>query len=736
MGNTYHIHNEYYDNILKEGEKRLYKLENNQNNQNERINDMNERINDFDEQLNRERKIREENNNELKNEIEDLKNMNEKNKRDIQEQEKELKKNKKIIEEHEESLQNQNQKINNLQNDQNRMKNQFINKNRENEKKFNEYNDKIKALQNEGLEKNKKIEQLENELIGQKDMIIDLENKQFENNIELRDLIDAKEKEQKRELNKLEKRFEEAEKKNDDLAFKLNEYIAKNEKEKLELKQQQIQKNQEYIEQLKSLKNQIKEMKNNQKMDKDKINSLQEKLKQIEDMNNKKDDLFDDLNDNDIEYNEITKTMNQIDFKNDEMNNQLKNILINEGVQQKIEIFCQKNIIENSNTFKGIPLLKTNKNIMLLSKSGNGKNTLTNYLCDLDDFKKQKTSGLESCTMENSFYEGKNKDLKFNIIDTRGFEEENYSQKTLMENTIKFINENDTNINKRVDFLFYLIQNNELPDEEKDELIKLKNKFPYIPIVVVNTYSDKSDGDNYNDIKKKVEELGFKFCFVNSLEFFDIENDKKKIEAFGKEKLFEIINSELNNSENLVNIRELYKSMKKKIESNLKVMKLEINTITQNILRDYFELDYKETVVKISNEIIVILKQYVFEEENAFSEKIKSKINNFILEFFDKSYKLFHEKLKELINKNAESLTNKALIEQNEKLVKREKVEIMEKEDLLNKYKRQLEIKLAPNFEREAIKKCLNSLSDILFKNLLNSFENSLNTEINKTKFI
>ena len=128
----------------------------------------------------------------------------------------------------------------------------------------------------------------------------------------------------------------------------------------------------------------------------------------------------------DIEYEEITKKMNQIDF--DEINKQMGDILINEGVQQKIEIFCQKNIIENSNTFKGIPLLKTNKNIMLLSKSGNGKSTLTNYLCDLDDDKKAKTSDCEPCTMENTFYEGKNKDLKFNIIDTRGFEEETYSE--------------------------------------------------------------------------------------------------------------------------------------------------------------------------------------------------------------------------------------------------------------------------------------------------------------------
>jgi septin family protein len=120
--------------------------------------------------------------------------------------------------------------------------------------------------------------------------------------------------------------------------------------------------------------------------------------------------------------------MNQIDFKNDEINKQMGDILINEGVQQKIEIFCQKNIIENSNTFKVIPLLKTNKNIMLLSKSGNGKSTLTNSLCDLDDDKKAKTSDSQPCTMENTFYEGKNKDLKFNIIDTRGFEEETYSE--------------------------------------------------------------------------------------------------------------------------------------------------------------------------------------------------------------------------------------------------------------------------------------------------------------------
>ena len=197
-------------------------------------------------------------------------------------------------------------------------------------------------------------------------------------------------------------------------------------------------------------------MKKNQKIDKNKINSIEEKIKHIEEMS-KKDNLFDDLNDNDIEYDELTKKMDQIDFRNDEINKQMEDILINEGVQQKIEQFCQKNIIDKSNNFKEIPLLKTNKNtnqnIMLISKSGKGKSTLTNYLCDLDDDKKAKTSDNKPCTMENTFYEGKNKDLKFKIIDTRGFEEENYPCDTLMENTIKFINDNDTNIAQRVDFL-------------------------------------------------------------------------------------------------------------------------------------------------------------------------------------------------------------------------------------------------------------------------------------------
>ncbi len=494
-----------------------------------------------------------------------------------------------------------------------------------------------------------------------------------------------------------------------------------------------------YIAELNKIKSQLEEMEKYKKNNNQEIHKIKETLQKMEENKNKNDNLFDkELNDNDIEYDEITQKMNEINFRNDELNSQMENILNDGNMKQNIEIFCNKNIKQKSENNEFIEMnLSNHKNIMLISKSGIGKSTLTNYMCDLHDDEKAETSDCEPCTKENKFYNGKIKDLEFSIIDTRGFEEENYSQKTLMENTIKFINENDTNINKRVDFLFYLIQNNELPDEEKDELIKLKNKFPYIPIVVVNTYSDNYNEDNYNDIKKKVEELGFKFCFVNSHEFFDEkDNSKKKIEAFGKEKLFEIIKNEFKNSEYLSNINEIHSKIKEKIDLNLNVMKKEIATITNEILKNYFALDYEESILKISNEIIKILNKYVFEEEKEFSDELKNAINQFIIDFFKKSYTLFHKNLEKIIKKKAKSLSKKALKIQNDEIIKGKNIKIMSENDFIENYKKKLEIKLTVNYEKNAIKKCLDSLSDVLFDNLKNSFENILKSEIKKSSII
>lgn len=121
-------------------------------------------------------------------------------------------------------------------------------------------------------------------------------------------------------------------------------------------------------------------------------------------------------------------------------------------------------------------------------------------------------------------------------------------------------------------------------------------------------------------LKKKVENLGFKFCFVNSLE---IDNGNETINAFGKEKLFNIMKNEFNNSEKLLSINEL-NEIKNKIDLNLQIMKIEIATITEEILEKFFQIDSIELYIeKICDEIITILNKHVFEEKKRILTKFK-----------------------------------------------------------------------------------------------------------------
>ena len=737
MGTTkhYHVYNEYYDNLIKEGQNQINLVQDRINSQNERINNVDGRVDQLNEKLLEEKRKQNNINNDLNNKISNLENINKNIEKDIKNKNKELEKNKKKLNELEELIQIQNNNMNDLQDQQIIMEKQIKKNNLENQKKFDEHDNKIKSLDLNVKNQNNEIEQLQIKFFEHEDKFNDIDNKILENNIELRDYIDIKEKEQNEKVNKLEKKVDEALKMNNDLLYKFNEYVAKNENDKIELRKNQIEMKKKYIEELNKIKSQLEEMEKYKKNNNQEIHKIKETLQKMEENKNKNDNLFDkELNDNDIEYDEITQKMNEINFRNDELNSQMENILNDGNMKQNIEIFCNKNIKQKSENNEFIEMnLSNHKNIMLISKSGLGKSTLTNYMCDLHGDEKAETSDCEPCTKENKFYNGKIKALEFSIIDTRGFEEEEYTCDDLMENTVKFIDNNSLNINKRVDFLFYLIQGGCLPEEEKEELIKLKKNYPNLPIIVVNTYSDNYNENSYNEIKNEVEKLGFKFCFVNSLDF---DNGKEKIKAFGKEKLFEIIKNEFKNSEYLSNINEIHSKIKEKIDLNLNVMKKEIATITNEILKNYFALDYEESILKISNEIIKILNKYVFEEEKEFSDELKNAINQFIIDFFKKSYTLFHKNLEKIIKKKAKSLSKKALKIQNDEIINGKNIKIMSENDFIENYKKKLEIKLTINYEKNAIKKCLDSLSDVLFDNLKNSFENILKSEIKKSSII
>ena len=159
----------------------------------------------------------------------------------------------------------------------------------------------------------------------------------------------------------LEKKVDEVVKMNNDLLFKFNEYVSKNEIDKMELQKQQIKMKDEFIKELEKIKSDLENMRKSKKIQSDDIKYIKEQLKNIEESKKQNDKLFEEeLNDNDIEYEEITKNMNEINFRNDELNHQMENILENNDIKQNIEIFYANNLKNNlnNNDFKKMDLSK------------------------------------------------------------------------------------------------------------------------------------------------------------------------------------------------------------------------------------------------------------------------------------------------------------------------------------------------------------------------------------------
>ena len=84
----------------------------------------------------------------------------------------------------------------------------------------------------------------------------------------------------------------------------------------MELQKQQIKMKDEFIKELEKI-NLIEEITKSKKIQDDEIKYIKEQIKNIEEIKKENDKLFvEELIDNDIEYKEITKNKNEINFRN------------------------------------------------------------------------------------------------------------------------------------------------------------------------------------------------------------------------------------------------------------------------------------------------------------------------------------------------------------------------------------------------------------------------------------
>ena len=85
----------------------------------------------------------------------------------------------------------------------------------------------------------------------------------------------------------------------------------------MELQKQQIKMKDEFIKELEKIKSDLEEMTKSKKIQDDEIKYIKEQIKNIEEIKKENDKLFvEELIDNDIEYKEITKNKNEINFRN------------------------------------------------------------------------------------------------------------------------------------------------------------------------------------------------------------------------------------------------------------------------------------------------------------------------------------------------------------------------------------------------------------------------------------
>ena len=95
-------------------------------------------------------------------------------------------------------------------------------------------------------------------------------------------------------MNDLEKKVDEVVKMNNDLLFKFNEYVSKNEIDKMELQKQQIKMKDEFIKELEKIKSDLEEMTKSKKIQDDEIKYIKEQLKNIEESKKQNDKLFEE----------------------------------------------------------------------------------------------------------------------------------------------------------------------------------------------------------------------------------------------------------------------------------------------------------------------------------------------------------------------------------------------------------------------------------------------------------
>ena len=570
---------------------------------------------------------------------------------------------------------------------------ELVSKNRKLEEKLTS----LLAQENENDYYQQDLQQLQNEISLNNQTIMNLEQQknilineiQKMNKMQQDDLINHQN--YLRQIQ--EKNYEEIEAKDKALEEIMNKYEtemqimkqkAEKDKKEFEEKQKKAEENNKKIienleKRIKQEKDEIKKqkLKEQQELNKKKEEIRNEFIKQVENIKKEKINEI-------VENFEKTKDTFCIDkifsFTNEKMELFILKLFRSEKLTSTI-IYHLNIFIENiKHKIKNIEHL----NIILVGPCGSGKSTLINSLLNVNAevaFGKPVTKKFEFYSSEKIPF--------LRLTDSRGIEKNEAFGVNSIYNLIKKyietkIEENDPE--KFIHCIWYCWTGTRLEDSEFEILKKLSEQYTLskLPIIIVYTQATNEDS-----IKKAKEHILSNFE-IKEEDFIPILAQEvpipfthHKIHPFGLNRLIE---DSINRASSAVDsacyegiMEEMKKIIKNKLEELMKKLKeksnMNVQRILSNMLRGSNLIDLKiETLDFITN----LIYQYFFMDTEinyikitgiasnknlkySISPLTKLNIKEFVIQFFEATYKYFNKNLEQIINKYEKELLNEIL---------------------------------------------------------------------------